>query len=126
MNKIVQIKIFNDVMDQFFEFLESNFPLFKSDVVLARSAVEFVRKSNPRLVVEQFMGFVEPYKKYIFECDEVFFLDFESNVSALSSENIMVGMRIRSMWLSPEITDRQKAYIWLYFQRLCKAGERVR
>ena len=69
MNKIVQIKIFNDILDQFFEFLETNFPFFKSDIMLTRSTAEFIRRSNPRLVVEQFMSLVGPYNQQIFECD---------------------------------------------------------
>jgi hypothetical protein len=127
MNKIVQIKIFNDILDQLFDFLESNFPFFKSDLVLTRSTIDFIRKSNPRLVVEQFMTYVDAYKKQIFDCNEDFFMNFESNLSPndLTSENILVGMKIKNMWQSPDTSDKQKAYIWLYFQKLIKAGERV-
>jgi hypothetical protein len=127
MSKIVQIKIFNDILDQFFDFLENNFPLFKSDLLLTRSTAEFIRKSNPRLVVEQFMGIVGPYRKYIFDCNEHFFLNFESNFqnTDLTTDNIMSGLKIKKMWLSEQISDRQKAYIWLYFQKLLKAGENV-
>jgi len=127
MNKIVQIKIFNDILDQFFDYLETNFKFFKSDIVLTRTATEFIRKSNPRLVVEQFMMAVMPYQKHIFNCDEDFFLNFEENIpkNSLSSDNILSGMRIKTMWLSDEITDTQKAYIWLYFQKMIKAGEKV-
>lgn len=127
MNKIVQIKIFNDILDQFFDYLEINFPFFKSDVVLTRSTTEFVRKSNPRLVVEQFMGYVLPYQKQIFDCDEDFFLNFQRNLdtSELTKDNIMSGMKIRDMWVSDKITDNQKAHIWLYFQKLIKAGMMV-
>lgn len=127
MNKIVQIKIFNDILDQFFDYLENNFPYFKSDVVLTKSATLFIRNSNPRLVVEQFMNLISPYQQQIFDCNEDFFLDFEKNLSdsGLTVDNILAGMKIKNMWLSEEITDRQKAYIWLYFQKLLKAGEKV-
>lgn len=126
MSKIVQIKIFNDLLDQFFDFLETNFKLFKSDIMLTRSSIEFLRKGNPRMVVEQFMQNVAPFKTQIYECDEQFFLDFENNLKQhLDSENMLVGMRIKNMWKSPDITETQKAYIWLYFQKLLKAGEKV-
>lgn len=127
MNKIVQIKIFNDILDQFFEYLENNFPYFKSDIILTKSATVFIRNSNPRLVVEQFMSLVSPYQQQIFDCNENFFLDFENNLtkSGLTVDNVLAGMKIKNMWLSEEITDRQKAYIWLYFQKLLKAGEKV-
>jgi hypothetical protein len=124
MNRIVQIKVFNDILDQFLSFLEINFPLFKSDIMLAKSTTEFIRNSNPRLVVEQFMGIVKPYTKQIFNCNEEFFLDFEKNLS-VSSENLLSGVKIRKMWISDEITETHKAYIWMYFQKLIKAGEKV-
>jgi hypothetical protein len=125
MSKILQIKIFNDILDQFLEYLEENFEFFKSDIILSRTAVEFVRKSNPRMVVEQFMSYAYPYRKEVFECNEDFFVNFDVNVKDLSSEDVMFGMRIRSIWLSSDITDNQKAHIWLYFQKLIKAGEKV-
>jgi len=127
MNKIVQIKIFNDIIDQFFDYLENNFPYFKSDIILTRSTTEFIRNSNPRLVVEQFMNMVNPYKRQIFDCNEDFFLHFETNISSqqLTHENLLAGMKIKNMWLSPDTTTQQKAYIWMFFQKLIRAGEKV-
>jgi len=131
MNKIVQIKIFNDIMDQFLDYLETSFPFFRSDVILTRSAVQFIRRSNPRLVVEQFVTNVMPYKNQVFDCNENFFLNFEKNLvskdlnNQISRENIMVGMKIKNMWISSDITKIQKAHIWLYFQKLLRIGEKV-
>lgn len=127
MNKIVQIKIFNDILDQFFDYLEKTFPLFRSDVMLNRSTVQFIRNSNPRLVVEQFMSYVSPYRKHIFECNEDFFLNFENNLSQgdLTRDNILFGMKMKNMWVSHETTDERKAFIWLYFKKLLQAGEKV-
>jgi len=127
MNKILQIKIFNDLLDQFFDFLESNFEDYKSDVILARSTMEFIRKSNPRLVVEQFMTYVGPYRKEVIDCNENFFLNFDKNLTKteLTVDNMLTGLKIKNMWLSPDTTNHQKAYIWLYFQKLLKAGDKV-
>lgn len=127
MSKFVQIKIFNDLLDQFFDYLESNFTFYKSDLILARSGMEFIRKGNPRLVVEQFMGFVSPYKNEIFKCNEDFFLNFDKNMNPqdLTIDNMLTGMKIKNMWLASDTTDHQKAYIWLYFQKLITAGEKV-
>lgn len=124
MSKIVQIKIFNDILDQFLDYLDENFKFFKSDLILIRNTMEFIRRSNPRLVVEQYMSYVGPYKKYIFNCDEEFFINFDTNLKqiGLTSDNIIFGSKIRNIWLSDSITKTQKAYIWLYFQRLLKAG----
>lgn len=127
MNKIVQIKIFNDILDQLFDYLELNFPLFKSDVILTRSATEFIRRSNPRLVVEKIMFNLLPYKNHIFSCNEDFFLNFESNLtsSELTDDNILFGTKLKSVWGASTTTMHQKAYIWMYFQKLLKAGENV-
>jgi len=127
MSKIVQIKIFNDILDQFLDFLEQNFLMFKSDIIIIRSTVEFIRKSNPRLVVEQYMTYFGAYQKYIFGCDEDFFLNFDVNLTqlGLTSDDILFGSKIRNIWMSSDITDNQKAYIWLYFQKLLKAGANV-
>ena len=124
MNKIVQIKIFNDILDQLFDFLEHNFPYFKSDIMLTRSTTEFIRNSNPRMVVEKFMNYAITYKQQIFDCDEDFFINFEKNIS-MKSDNILYGMKLKNVWQSPETSDHQKAHIWLYFQKLVKAGEKV-
>lgn len=124
MSKIVQIKIFNDILDQFLDYLDGNFKFFRSDLILIRNTMEFIRRSNPRLVVEQYMSYVGPYKKYIFDCDENFFINFDTNLKqiGLTSDNIVFGSKIRNIWVSDSITTTQKAYIWLYFQKLLKAG----
>lgn len=127
MNTIVQIKIFHDLLDQFFVFLETNFTLYKSDIILTKTAVDFVKKSNPRLVVEQFILSVKPYKDQLFDCNEHFFLDYEKNLelSDLQDETNGLVTKIKDLWMSESITDNQKAYIWLYLQKLYKAGEKI-
>ncbi len=127
MSKIIQIKIFNDILNQFLDYLEENFHFFKSDLILIRTTVDFIRSSNPRLVIEQYMSYVGPYSEYIYNCDEDFFLNFDLNLKqlGLTTDNILFGSKIRNIWMSSDITDNQKAHIWLYFQKLLKAGEKV-
>lgn len=127
MNRIVQIQIFNDLLNQLFEFLDANFPLFRSDILLTKSTVDLLKKSNPRLVVEQLMKCLNPYRDKIFSCNENFFIDFDKNLSSsrLTTDDILFGIKLRNVWLSSDITDIQKAYIWMYFQKLIKAGDRV-
>lgn len=124
MSKILQIKIFNDILDQFMDYLESNFHFFRSDLVLCRSTIEFVRHSNPRLVVEQFISYVGPYKSYIFSCDEEFFLHTRVD-TIVPEDNLGFVSKVRNIWVSNYITENQKAHVWLYFQKLLKAGEKV-
>lgn len=129
MNKIIQIKVFNDVMDQFFEYMENEFPYFRSDIVLTKSSIDLLRRSNPRLVVEQFIQYISPYSTQIIECDEDFFLNFEQNMG-LDKDNILYGLKLKSIWLDranhdPENTLRQKATIFHYFQKLLKCASKV-
>ena len=126
MNKIIQIKVFNDILDQFFEYLQNNFHFYRSDIVLAKTSIGFLQRNNPRLVVEQFMEHIKPYSVHIFNCDEQFFLDFENNVdSDIVQKNILMCLKITNLWSSSDITNEQKAYIWLYLQKLIKSGEKV-
>lgn len=128
MSKIVQIKIFNDILDQFLDYLETNFIDFRSDIILSRSTVEFIRRSNPRLVVEQYINCIYPFKKYIFECNEYFFLNFDNiklqNIGFTSDHLILIS-KVKNIWISSNINDKQKAYIWLYLQKLIQAGEKI-
>jgi hypothetical protein len=128
MSKIVQIKIFNDVLDQFLDYLETNFQDFRSDIILSRSTVEFIRRSNPRLVVEQYINCIYPFKTHIFDCNEDFFLNFNNlNLEDIgfTKDNLILISKVKNIWVSSNINDKQKAYIWLYFQKLIQAGEKV-
>jgi hypothetical protein len=127
MNTIVQIKIFHDLLEQFFVFLETNFLNYKSDIILTKTAIDFVKKSNPRLVVEQFVVSVKPYKNELFDCNENFFLDYEKNLELtdIGDHEMSLVSKIKTLWSSNNITDNQKAYIWLYLQKLYKAGEKI-
>ena len=129
MNKIAQIKIFNDLMDQFFEYMEYEFPYFRSDILLTKSSIDLIRKGNPRLVVEQFIQYIYPYSTQIMDCDEDFFLNFEHNMG-LNKENLLYGLKLKSIWLANSNQDnetvlRQKATIFYYFQKLLKCASKV-
>lgn len=127
MNRIIQIKIFNNILDELFDYLEDTFSYFKSDIMLARTTTQLIRSSNPRLVVEQFMQYVGPYYERIFKCDEDFFLNFEKDQEfreSLTSDNLLFGLKLKNIWLATDTTDLQKAAVFLYFQKLLKAGEK--
>lgn len=128
MNKIIQIKVFNDVMDQFFEYLENEFPYFRSDIVLTKSSIDLIKRSNPRLVVEQFVQYISPYSKQILDCDEDFFLNFEQNIS-LNKEHLLYGLKLKSMWMENSNDSEkvliQKATIFFYFQKLLKCASKI-
>lgn len=127
MSKIAQIKKFNDILDQLFNYLEDTFPFYKSDIILTKNSIHFIRKSNPRLVVEQFLQYVEPYSEQIFSCDEDFFMNFEQNMS-LDQENMLYGLKLKSLWIQNTNISQtlyQKARIFDYFQKLLNSAALV-
>lgn len=126
MNTIVNIKIFNDILDQFIDYVEEKFPMFKSDLILTRSTLILLRKGNPRMVVENFMYYVLPYSKQIEDCDERFFLNVD-NLTNLekNKDNLMFISKIKDIWTCRDISDINKAHIWMYFKKLLIAGNRV-
>ena len=88
MNRIIQIKIFNGLLDNFFDFLESISIDLQSDIILTRSTISFIRKSNPRLVVQQFMEYSCNYRKEIENCNEIFFLNYNHTTNETINSNI--------------------------------------
>ena len=126
MNKLVETKVFLDLLGQFFDYLEENYTMFKSDLILTRMPTNLLIKSNPRLVVEQFMDYMLPYSEHITECNDSFFLNFDNLINQdTPKNNIMFATRIKSIWIAKGTTDNEKARIWLFFQRLLKAGKRA-
>ena len=120
MNKIIQIKVFNGLLDNFFDFLETISIDVQSDIILTRSTVDFIRKSNPRLVVEQFMEYSSPFRKEVENCNEKFFLNY--HLPGFTNDNSNLILKLKYIW---KILDkRQKATIFYYFNKLLKAGDK--
>ena len=92
--------------------------------------IDTLRKSNPRLVVEQFMDHILPYEKQILECNQDFFLNFENNMN-LNNDKMLFGLKLKNMWLSnnnkqdSDKTLRQKATVFHYFGKLLKIGHTI-
>jgi hypothetical protein len=126
MSKLINVHIFNDLLDKFFDFLDNDFPYFRADLVLIKTTRNFIRKGNPRLIVTQFMEYIKPYSKQIYECDEDYFVNFESNCNLqhLSQDNFLLGKKIRDIWVEKNTSQRQKATIFYYFQKLLEIGEK--
>ena len=126
MSKLINVHIFNDLLNKFFDFLDTNFIYFRADLVLIKSTTNFIRKGNPRLIVTQFMEYIKPYSKQIHDCDEKYFINFEKNcdLQHLSQDNFLLGKKIRDIYIEKETTERQKATIFYYFQKLLEIGEK--
>jgi hypothetical protein len=124
MDKIYKIKLFNDTIDKLFDYLIETFPLYKSDVSLSKSSIELIRRGNPRLVIQQFIEYVDPYANRLLNCDENFFLNFDKNLN-IPKEHVLYGLKFKGIWKSSNISRTQKAIIWLYFQKLYRLGKDI-
>ena len=125
MNIIIHVNTFNELLSQFLQFLETNVNSCRSDLILFKTTVDILKRSNPRLVVTNFMDNVIPYKKEIMNCNEIFFLNFEKNLNEdhKSGDNLLQGMKLRKIWTS-DINENCKARIFVYFHKLIKIGEK--
>ena len=121
--RIMNVRVFNDLLDQLFEYLEYTFPFYKSDIILSKTGIELLRKSNYRLVVMQFIEHIYPYAIQINNCDENFFVNFEKNLN-LDKNNLLIGMKIKSIWTAQDTTKKQKATIFYYFQKLIQSASK--
>jgi hypothetical protein len=117
MSKLINVHVFNDLLDQLFEFLDESFTDYRSDIILAKTTLDMIRKSNYRLVVIQFKKYIEPYTKQINDCDENFFINFV-NSNDQNQDFFLKSMKIKNIWLTPTTTKKQKAIIFYYFQQL--------
>lgn len=115
MSKLINVHVFNDLLDQLFEFLDDSFTDYRSDIMLAKTTLDMLRKSNHRLVVIQFKKYIEPYSKQINDCDSDFFIN---SVNDQNQEFFLKIMKIKNIWLAPTTTKKQKAIIFYYFQQL--------
>ena len=125
MNIIIHVNTFNELLSQFVQFLESNVHSCRSDLILVKTTIDILKRSNPRMVVTNFMDTVNPYKKEIMNCNENFFLNFEKNFKEddISGDNMLQGMKLCKIWTS-DIDEICKARIFVYFHKLIKIGEK--
>lgn len=126
MDSLKNIKIFLDLMREFLDYLSETYPEFKGDLFLTKTSMNLLAKTNPRLVVEQFMSYINPYSTHIDNCNEAFFMNFDNLVTNdTPKDNIMFAVRIKAIWIDKGTTDTDKARIWLYFKKFLKIGKKV-
>lgn len=116
-------KAFNDLLDQFYEFLSDQFPSIAADILIAKTFTDFLKMGNPREVSRQFLKHIDPYTSQILACDEDFFINYQNNIKG-SDEILIYGPKLLQVWKDPTTTDRQKAEIWMFFHKLIKLGSK--
>lgn len=104
--------------EQVLNFLNELSSLFPEDKVLKNlyHSVEFMKKANPREIMNQFKNYIYPYKEQILKCDQSFFLNNEFSDSVVQSSSISEMLRIKTIWNSGRLNDDDKDCIWNYFK----------
>ena len=115
---------FNNQIDNFLDDLITVCPEEKEFKML-KNGISLVRKSNPRIILAQFVEMIFPYKEQILLRNEEFFIvkDFHEDFTNVSSDYIsMITNKLKKIWESG-ITNSDKEKIWEYFQSLITLAE---
>lgn len=104
--------------EQVLNFLNEISSLFPEDKALKTfyHTVEFMKKTNPREIMTQFKSFIYPYKSQILSKDESFFLNNSFSDSIKDNESISEMVRIKTIWTSGKLSEKDKDCIWNYFK----------
>lgn len=120
---------FNNVLIKFLDKILKWYPDLK-DIKTIRSGIETLKKYNPRLVLDEFMGYIGKYYIEIFNKKEEFFtelsnLQHDPNFCTIGNadkqQSIMAKMGIfNDLW--KDMPDVRKIFVWKMFGILIKAG----
>jgi hypothetical protein len=116
MASIEYVKVFNQVMDEFFNELIDIFPE-ESKIKVNYNLFQTLVKSNIRKPCTDFMHGSIPYLEKIAMRDEEFFTG-EDKPSLLSS------MNIEKLW-TPDLSENTKNAIWKYIKTFFTIGVKV-
>lgn len=104
--------------EQLLQFIKELSELFPEDKLLKTfyHSIEFLKKNNPREVMNQFRIAVYPFKTQILEKNEAFFIENNFNNEIKNTSSISEMLRIKSIWTSGQLTEKDKECIWNYFK----------
>ena len=108
---------FNNQIDNFLDDLMVVCPNEKEFGML-KNGISIVKKTNPRIILNQFSEIIIPYKEQLLLRNDSFFIvrNFQDDFATVSSDYISkVTNKLKSLWES-DLTDDDKGKIWDYFQ----------
>jgi len=96
-----------------------------TDIETKRTAIEFIKKTNPRLLANGFKKYVYPYKSKIMNKDEMFFKNnnYDKEVDTSRPDIVKTIVTLKKYW--DEIGENNRNTIWLYFQVMIKLVEKL-
>ncbi len=114
------IKAFVSLIDDFVSELEFSFPEEK-DIKVTHSKLKMLAAVNPKMIVQEFVNYLLPYKKQLFDKDHHFFMDI-SNFE-LDKSSAMQGIKIID--LLKDTSEDNTNVIFNYMQKLFRLGEKI-
>jgi hypothetical protein len=115
---------FNNQIDNFLDDLMIVCPNEKEFSML-KNGIALVKKTNPRIILNQFNEMILPYKEQLLLRNESFFIvkDFNDDFTSVSSDYISkVTNKLKSLW-EKGLSNDDKRKIWDYFHSLISLAE---
>jgi hypothetical protein len=113
---IEYVKVFNQVMDEFFNELIETFPE-ESKIKVNYNLFQTLAKSNIRKPCTDFMIGSIPYLEKIAMRDEEFFTGNEK-------PSLLSSMNIEKLW-TPDLSENTKNAIWKYIKTFFTIGVKI-
>jgi hypothetical protein len=113
---IEYVKVFNQVMDEFFNELIETFPE-ESKIKVNYNLFQTLAKSNIRKPCSDFMFGSIPYLEKIAMRDEEFF-------TGNDKPSLLSSMNIEKLW-TPDLSENTKNAIWKYIKTFFTIGVKV-
>ena len=104
------VSAFNDMMQQFLDELVLTFPEEKSFVKF-QTSFSLLRKTRPRLVLENYMKSIGPVASQLMAKDEKYFKEHADDIPILKELNLM------KIW-TDDLSDNTKEAIWKYLHTM--------
>lgn len=114
------VKAFISLIDDFMTELEFSFPE-ESEIKMTHSKLKMLAVINPDMIVQEFVSYLSPYKKQLFDKDHHFFMDL-SNFN-LDKSSAMQGIKIIELLKNTDSGNTD--VIFNYMQKLFRLGEKI-
>ena len=97
----------------------------ESDIKIFKEKFKLIKFANPRMIIENFIVYVYPYKEFIMNKKEEYFIEDNNSIDREFKENeisLTKVINFKKLWL--KTSDENKDAIWKYFQVLIILSER--
>ena len=116
------LKAFTTLLLKFNDELIELFPE-ETEFATLKTAIELVKKTNPRLLVTVFTSYIELWKSQILNRDESFFMANQYNDLTQGDDYFeQLITRLKKYWNT--LSDHNKDSIWKYLETLIKISEK--